>query len=259
MISPTRSFPACLLLASLLAGGPADAWDPDLRRLLPRDILVGPEVGMLESRFSASPEYRSLIQPTAAGREFWTFPTWGLSATARWSHWFSLTVSPRRETYGMETREETVAFPGNPFPHELRARTEIAYNVWPIVAGMGLEGRRQHLRVQLGFYRAFYHEGDVQWIVDGEESGREPSVQFQEDFTGWSVGVDYGFRMGPGEWILGAEMQRGLETMMSGLEGSIKAQSSRIRMGYQWTVFRKDSQAKSAAGRPDSGTPSAGP
>lgn len=210
-----------------------------LAPLLPRQILAGPQIGVTGSRFTASPEYRALIMPTPASDGSGLAPSWGAVLSARWSHWFSLTVAPRRETYRLATREETVSFPDNPFPHTLEASTDLEYNVWPISLGMGLFGRRQHLQVRLGVYGAYLNRGEIKWTVDGEPYSKVPPVQYRQSQSGWFVGTEYGFRMGAGELLVGVDTQRGRHSLLGGMDGSLKARSTRVHMAYTWTVMRR--------------------
>lgn len=214
-----------------------------LAPLLPRQILVGPQIGVTGSRFTASPEYRALVMPTSAPDESQLAPGWGAVASARWSHWFSLTLAPHREIYRLATREETVSFPDNPFPHTLKASTELEYNVWPISLGMGLFGSRQHFQVRLGVYGAYLNHGQINWMVDGEPYANVPPVHYRESQSGWFVGTEYGFRLGAGELLVGVETQRGRHSLLGGMDGALKARSSRAHMAFIWTVMqRKPSQ-----------------
>lgn len=243
MLFPRAVLPFALLV---LAFDRAQA-DPETGRrigavlapLLPRQILAGPQIGVTGSRFTASPEYRALVMPTAAPEESQLAPSWGGVVSARWSHWFSLTLAPHRETYKLATREETVSFPDNPFPHTLKSSTELEYNVWPISLGMGLFGRRQHFQVQLGVYGAILNHGEINWTVDGEPYSKVPSVLYRESQSGWFVGTEYGFRMGSGELLIGLETQRGRHSLLGGMDGALKARSSRAHMAYAWTVMRR--------------------
>lgn len=245
MISRYKKILAALLLlsqAALATEEPNDRLSPAgrfLLKIMPTRIHLGPEAGILASRLTASPEYRALLTPVEARREFQAAPSFGVSAVFRWSHGFSLALAPRWESYGVETREGTVSFPDNPFPHTLQARTELSYLVLPVLAGMGWEGRRQHFRVQLGVYRASLDEGSVTWTVDGEEYGGRPPVDFEGGHTGWLVATQYGFRMGPGEVVLGVEAQRAFRTLLSGLEGEVRSQGGRVKLGYLWCVRGK--------------------
>ncbi|MEO7777427.1 MAG: hypothetical protein ABIY63_07845 [Fibrobacteria bacterium] len=208
-------------------------------RLLPRQILAGPQVGVMGSRFIASADYRSLVEPTPAKRDGGAALSMGVVATARWSHWFSLSVAPHRETYAMETRERTVAFPDNPFPHTLRASTNLTYNVWPILFGIGWFTPRQHFQFQLGTYKALLDEAHIRWTVDGSDYPNMPPLSFAESISGMSFGSEYGFRLGSGNLVIGAETQREFQSMMEGMEGSIKARSIRLHLDYVWNVWRR--------------------
>lgn len=213
-----------------------DAPSP-FRRMMPERMQVGLQLGVAASRFAASREYDAYIEPTPAKDDQWIAPSYGFLLAARWKHAFTLRFGYRRESYGLETREETVSFPDNPFPHTLRASTDLSYNVWPLILGMGWFGSRSHFQAQLGVFRAFLDQADVQWIVDGERYDNLPRVTFK-DYSGWIFGTEYGYRMGSTELVLGLETQRGFGSMMSGMEGSIKAESARILIGCLWTLPR---------------------
>jgi len=208
-------------------------------RLAPREILAGPQAGVSASKFRTSTEYAALIRPTEADRGTWVAPSFGAVLTARWATGISLTLAPRRETYGVRTREQTVSFPDNPFPHTLKSNLEMGYNVWPVLLGMGWFTGRQHLQMQVGAYKAYLDHADLEWTVDGEAYANRPAVSIRDSYTGWMLGTEYGFRLGSGELTLGVETQRVSDSMMEGLKGSIRAESAQVRLAYLWTLMRK--------------------
>jgi hypothetical protein len=210
-----------------------------LEALLPRQIQVGPQLGGMVSRLSMSGDYRALIRPAEAEEGNRLEPSWGGVLTARWGRWFTLTLAPRRESYRLATHEETVSFPDNPYPHTLQAATELDYNVWPLILGMGWFGMRQHVQMQIGVYRAYLDRGQVRWIVDGEHYGRLPGHSYRKSHDGLTMGAEYGFGMGPGKVVLGVEAQRGMGSLMDGLRGRVRTEASRIRLAYGWTLFQK--------------------
>jgi hypothetical protein len=210
-----------------------------LARLAPREIQAGPQLGLSVSRFRASSEYGALIRPTPAEGEPRLAPVPGAVLTARWNGGISLTVAPRRERFGVRTRERTVSFPDNPFPHTLKSNTELTYNVWPVWLGMGWFAKRQHAQMQIGAYRAFLDEVEMEWIVDGEPFPNRPQVNLRQTYSGWMLGFEYGFRMGAGELTLGLETQHALDSMMEGLSGSIKAESAQVRLAYLWSLMKR--------------------
>lgn len=212
----------------------ASAW----KWLGPTQIQVGPQFGFMGSRLKASAEYAALVTPTPESGEAFMAPSFGGLATARWSPGITLTLAPHRETYGVSTVEETVAFPDNPFPHTLKASTELSYNVWPILVGMGWFGSRQRFQVQLGAYAAFLQSQEIKWIVDGEPYGNKPNVEVRNQ-SGWMLAMEYGVRVGPGDLLAGVESQRGSHSLMRGLRGSVKAESARAHLAYAWTVWRR--------------------
>lgn len=240
-------FAPALVSALLLAAAPGAHADGDsqpkspsrLARLLPDRLQVGPHFGFTASRFTGSSEYKSLIEPTPASREAWTAPSYGAFITARWRSGISLTFSPRYESYGVDTREETVSFPDNPFPHTLESSTELGYDVWPLLLGFGWFNARQHFQIQLGTYAAFLDHADINWTVDGQPYPNRPQPNVRETQTGWILATEYGLRMGPGELILGMETQRQAHSLMGGLPGTVKAQSARLSLAYAWTVMQR--------------------
>lgn len=228
--------------AAAPAPAPALALAPegprDFGRLMPRRLQAGVQIGLLGSRLQATPEYRALLAPAEARVEAWKSMSWGAVLTARWNHGFSLTVSPRRETYGIETREQTVAFPDNPFPHTLKSSTRLAYMVLPMQLGMGWQGPRQRFEVGLGIYGAWLLHSDIRWIVDGEEYANRPAAS-AVDHNGWLVSTGYGFQLGSGEILVGLEAQQGLESLLGGMAGSVRSRSLRAQAAYLWTLSRR--------------------
>lgn len=217
---------------SLSAAGPSP-W----ARLLPKQVQAGPQIGFTGSRFMASQDYHALIEPTPAKNDVGTALSLGAILTARWSHWFTLSLAPHRETYAMETRERTVAFPGNPFPHSLQASTKLSYNIWPVMMGIGWFTSRQHFQIQLGAYKAYLDQAEIQWTVDGEGYPNLPPLNYNETLTGWIVGSEYGLCLGSGDLLIGADTQGERQSMMTGMAGSIQAQSIRFHLGYVWNVW----------------------
>lgn len=208
------------------------------KRLLPSAILAGPQAGVQASRLRATSEYGQLIEPTP-GRGAWTSPSWGAVLALRWRSGFSLTASPRRETYGLATREETVSFSGNPFPHTLSSRTELSYNLWPLLAGIAWSTPRQRLQAQAGAYIAYLVDAKVEWTVDGDPYANHPYARFTEDFSGWMVSIDYGYRVGKGELIFGLETHRASKSVATGLEGSLRPETAQARVAYLWTLMER--------------------
>lgn len=207
--------------------------------MLPREIQLGPQAGLALSTLRTSSEYGALVKPTPAERGSRWRPNPGLVLAARWPRGISLAIAPRRAAYGVRTREETVSFAGNPFPHTLKSNTELEYNVWPLIFGMGWFTSRQHLQMQIGAYMAMLEHADVGWTVDGEPYANGPSVQVRDSFNGWMLGTEYGYRIGPGELVVGVQAERGFDTMMDGLNGSITAESAQVRAAYMWTLMRR--------------------
>jgi hypothetical protein len=150
-----------------------------------------------------------------------------------------LSLSPRREGYGLQTEEDTVAFEGNPYPHTLSARTEFEYNVWPLLAGFDWIRDRQRFRIQAGVYQAFLDDFHLEWRVDGEPYTRRPAVVARESLAGWLAAAEYGFHWGPGDWLLGLEYQRSFDPALDGLAGSVRTDAIQLRFGYAWAVWRR--------------------
>lgn len=246
MKSSTRTGGALAALLTLGMGGlgasatPAAtvAWS-GLQRLAPREVEAGPLLGMAASRLTASSDYRALVRPTAAESEGHAAPSWGAILTARWSYGLSLTLAPRRETYGLKTREETVSFPDNPFPHTLKADTRLSYNVYPLLVGWGWQGARHGFRVQAGGYYAFREGESIRWIVDGEPYPNLPGHQVASTVSGWMVATEYGIRLGPGTLLAGLEAQRGAESLIKGLRGTLRSEAAQARLAYAWTLYRR--------------------
>ena len=208
------------------------------KHVLPSAILAGPQAGVQASRLRATTEYRDFIEPTP-GRGAWTSPSWGAVVTVRWRNGFSLTASPCRETYGLATREDTVSFAGNPFPHTLSSRTELSYNLWPLLAGMGWSTRSQRVQAQAGPYIAYLERAESEWTVDGEGYANRPAVAYAESLSGWMLAFEYGYRLGNGEIVLGLETHRASNSAMDGLEGTIRPEAAQARLGFLWTVMKR--------------------
>ncbi len=207
--------------------------------LIPNELQAGLQVGWQASRFHATSDYRSLIEPTAAEEGPFQAMSWGVVVSARWRSGFSLSLAPRSETYGERTQEETVTFAGNPFPHQLKSNTELHYTVWPLLAGMGWFTSRQHVQVQLGPYTALYNYGSVVWTVDGEPYGGRPNPIIRESVGGWMLTTEYGYRVGRGELVVGLETQRADESAMEGMRGAIKPEGAMVRVGYAYSLMRR--------------------
>ena len=207
--------------------------------LIPSELQAGLQIGWQASRFRASTDYRSLIEPTTAEEDPFQAMSWGFVFAARWRSGISLTLAPRGETYGMRTQEETVTFNGNPFPHQMKSNTEANYTVWPLLAGMGWFTSRQHAQVQVGPYAALYQDGKVEWTVDGEPYYNHPQPIFRDEVTGWMLTTEYGYRLGRGEVTLGLETQRANESAMTGLKGSIRPEAAMVRMSYVYSLMKR--------------------
>jgi hypothetical protein len=205
-------------------------------RFLPRSLAIGPQAGFTGARFRSSREYAAYTEPTPASQQAWTAPSYGILATIRWNNGATLSLAPRHETYGISTREETVSFKDNPFPHTLRASTELTYNVWPLLLGWGWFGGRQHAQLQVGRYVAFIDDIRTEWTVDGEKYGNVPHVVVKSSHSGWLLGTEYGYRLGAGEVLMGMEVQQSSESIMAGLDGEIIANTVRIQVAYLWTL-----------------------
>lgn len=214
------------------------AWS-GLQKLAPREVEAGPLLGMAASRLMASSDYRALVRPTEAESEGHAAPSWGAILTARWSYGLTLTLAPRRETYGIKTREETVSFPDNPFPHTLRADTRLSYNVYPLLAGWEWQRARHGFRAQAGGYYAFREGESIRWIVDGETYPNLPGHRVASTVTGWMVATEYAIRLGPGTLLAGLEAQRGAESLIKGLRGTLRSEAAQARLAYVWTLYRR--------------------
>ena len=208
-------------------------------RFAPRQILAGPQAGVSTTRFRTSPEYGALLKPTPVERKAGMSPSFGAVITARWASGISLTVAPRREIHGLATQERDVSFPDNPFPHTLESRTELEYNVWPVLLGMGWTNGRHRAQAQAGAYTAFLDHADMEWRVDGEAYPNRPQVEILQEYNGWMLGIEYGVRLGPGELVLGLESQRASRSIMEGLKGSVRTESAQMRAAYLWTLMRR--------------------
>lgn len=230
-------FRGILSLAPLLAASQARAggW----KSYLPEQALLGPQAGIQAMRFRASEDYRALIEPVPAESRPWTRLSWGADFSVRWRPGLILSLSPRRETYGLRTVEDTVSFRGNPYPHSLEARTELTYNVWPILAGFGWFSGGRHAQARLGWYRAYFDAGGVDWTVDGSRYSGTPRAPVRKSFDGWMLVVEYGFRWGPGELSLGVESMRAFDSVFDGLRGSLRPEAAQVRLGYAWTLWNR--------------------
>ena len=186
---------------------------------LPCEGNLGLHAGLQASRLKATSEFRSLIEPTPARRSVVDIAVARSGVSLRWRPGFTLAFSPRRETFGLRTLEDTVSFQGNPYPHTLKARTELAYNVFPLMAGMGWFPGRQHFQAQLGVYRAFYDHGSLDWIADGEPYAGHPHGSIKSSIDGWMLAGEYGLRWGRGNLNLGIEYERAGESALDGLKG----------------------------------------
>ena len=178
-----------------------------------------------------------MLEPTPAEDRAWVSPWLGGDFSLRWRPGFTLAFSPRRETFGLRTVEDTVSFQGNPYPHTLKARTELAYNVFPLMAGMGWFPGRQHFQVQLGVYRAYYDHGNLEWIADGEPYAGHPGASIKSSIDGWMLAGEYGLRWGRGSLDLGIEYQRAGESALEGLQGSVRPEAIQLRLGYAWILW----------------------
>lgn len=207
-----------------------------LRRWIPDRFHIGPQIGLLGSRLRSSREYRALLEPTEVRDGAWKSISWGAVLAAHWHPGFSLALAPRREAYGVETRERTVAFPDNPFPHTLKADTRLEYMVWPLLAGMGWRGTRQRFEVAIGGYAASLIDSGIRWIVDGEEYPNRPAVEVVGDHSGWLVSTGYGFRLGQGEFVAALEAQQGFGSLLRGLEGEVRPRAVRAQVAYLWII-----------------------
>jgi hypothetical protein len=208
-------------------------------RFAPRQILAGPQAGMSTTRFRTSPEYGALLKPTPVERKAGMSPSFGAEITARWASGITLTVSPRREIHGLATEKRDVSFPDNPFPHTLESRTQLEYNVWPVLLGMGWTNGRHRAQAQAGAYTAFLDHAEMEWRVDGEAYPNRPQVEILDEYHGWMLGIEYGVRLGPGELVLGLESQRASRSIMTGLQGSVRTESAQMRATYLWTLMRR--------------------
>lgn len=209
------------------------------RPWLPCEGSVSLQAGLQVSRLRATSEFRALLEPTPAEDRAWVSPWLGGDFSLRWRPGFTLAFSPRRETFGLRTIEDTVSFQGNPYPHTLKARTELAYNVLPLMAGMGWFPGRQHFQVQLGVYRAYYDHGGPEWIADGEPYGGHPGGSIKASIDGWMLAGEYGFRLGRGNLDLGIEYQRAGESALDGLKGSVRPEAIQLRLGYAWILWQR--------------------
>lgn len=234
---------AALPLAGPARGAPADsAHSYDARILgkwLPIEATLGPQAGAQYSRLRATSEYRALIEPVPAQDDPWIAPAWGASFSLRWRSGFTLALAPRRESFGLRTVEDTVSFQGNPYPHALRARTKLSYDVLPLQAGWGWFPGKQRFQARLGAFAAFLDQGDIAWTVDGQPYSGHPRVQVKDSFGGWLAAAEYGRLLGPGAVNLGIEYQFSRESPLTGLKGSFRSDAVQVRLGYDWIVWHR--------------------
>lgn len=239
------AYSACLFLACEARGQAADSGNSypvhfhAHQAWLPCEGSIGPMLGVQTTRLRATSEYRSLVEPVPSEDGPWVSPAVGAEFSVRWRQGFTLAFTPRRETYGLRTVEDTVSFQGSPYPHTLKASTELAYNVYPLMAGMGWYPGRQHFQVQLGVFRALFDHGKVEWIADGESYSGHPAPFIRESFDGWMAAAEYGFRFGPGEWDLGIEYRRAGESAMDWLKGSLRPEAAQVHLAYAWILWHR--------------------
>lgn len=239
-----------ILTGALLAGtawaAPADSAHSysiqreTFGRWFPSRITLGPQAGILSSRLRSTGEYRSFLLPVPARDRAWLSPSIGASLSVRWRNGFNLSLSPRTEAYGLQTREDTVAFAGNPYPHTLDSRIELEYNVWPILAGFDWALGKHRFRIEAGLYEAFMSRFSHEWKVDGEPYANHPPVLARESLAGALAAAEYGFRWGPGDWTMGLGYQRAFDSALEGLNGSVRTEAFQLRMGYAWELWRRN-------------------
>jgi hypothetical protein len=245
-IRTARRALSALALAFLSAAAPRaeDAALPlprfsKLAFLLPKSILAGGHLGVTGSHLHAEGDYSQVSEPTQAIGSAWLSPSFGALISARWNAGITLTFAPRIESYGVETREETVSFSGNPFPHTLKSSTRLDYRVFPLLLGIGVFPGRHHLQFQAGTYYAALDKYSNEWTVDGQPYPNAPKPHVNWTQSGWILAMEYGVRMGSGEMLLGAEMQGQSGSFLQGMNGSIKARSERLSAAYAWTILRR--------------------
>ncbi|MBW8887664.1 MAG: hypothetical protein JF616_07900 [Fibrobacteres bacterium] len=232
---------ACLCTAGRVSAAQADTVNSYPVRIrsawVPCEGSLGLQVGAQASRLGATSEFRSLVEPVPAENGTWVSPSVGAVFSLRWRPGFTLGFAPRWENFGLRTVEDTVSFGGNPYPHTLKSRTELAYNVFPLLAGMGWFPARHHFQVQLGVFRAFLDHGKTEWIVDGEHYSNHPPGSIRSSIDGWMTTAEYGFRCGPGDLNLGIEYQRSWDPAMEGLNGRIQPDAAQFRLAYAWILW----------------------
>ncbi len=238
-ISSITFFTSVLFATLMMHALPAHSADVDSNNhsgWLPVQFLFGPHIGVTASKFITSPDYEALIKPAPAQADMDISSSFGAMVSARWKHGITLTLAPRREVYGLKTQEQTVSFPGNPFPHTLKSNTELSYTIWPLLLGMGWYSQVQHFQVQIGVFRAALDRGDVAWTVDSEPYDNRPYVEYRSTHSGRLLGLEYGHQLGGGEVFMGLDTKREPQSLMSGLRGSITAESMHMHLGYAWSV-----------------------
>jgi hypothetical protein len=239
----TAGFGVGILLARMAWGAPEDSAHAhtikDFEQWFPCAVSLGPQAGAQLSWMRASGEYRSLLAPVPAQEGPWVSASLGAAVSVRWRSGFNLSLSARQQAYGLQTGEDTVSFAGNPYPHTLSARTEIAYNVWPLLAGFDWMRGRQRFGIQAGVYTAFLSDSRLEWIVDGERSARRPESVPRESISGWLAAADYVYPWGPGDWILGLEYQGPFDSAFDGLKGTVRTQALQLRLGYAWALWQR--------------------
>jgi hypothetical protein len=205
----------------------------------PCEVGLGLRIGAQASHLRATSEFRSLAEPVPAEKGPWVSPSYGAVLSLRWRPGFTLAFSPRSETFGLRTVEDTVSFSGNPYPHALKARTELAYKVFPLMAGMGWFTGRRHFQVQLGVFRAFLDHGKLEWIADGEPYAGHPPAPPRDSFDGWMLAAEYGFHWGPGDLNLGMEYQRAGESALDGVKGMLQPEAAQLHLAYAWSLWQR--------------------
>ncbi len=205
---------------------------------LPNRLQLGVNVGITASRMKATGDYAQAMAPAPAKKDAWIDPGLGFMASLRWGPWFTLSVHPHNEAFGMNTREGQVSFPGNPFPHTVKASTRVSYNVFPIAAGLNWSGKRANASLQLGVYKAFLDDNTIEWTSDDEPyDGHPKQLPLSADENGWLFGLDYGWRLGPGDISLGFQTRRSFRSLGKQWSGSLHALPARLSLGYAWTAL----------------------
>ena len=132
-----------------------------------------------------------------------------------------------------------MSFQGNPYPHTLRARTELSYNILPLQVGWGWFPGKQRFQARLGSFAAFLDRSDIVWTVDGQPYSRQPGGLAKDSFGGWLASAEYGRMVGPGAVNLGIEYQFTRESPLSGLKGSMTLDAFQVRLGYDWILWHR--------------------